>query len=520
MPRVRRRVEITVDAPRDAVVAAARRELELDEQLTGQTPENAPVDVTVTSGDATGACRVDVEVADDLYLPFFQWFFGPPHRRSLGRAARHAAATIAAGATGGPAPAPLRRSLFLPPVAFSAAQTELIATVALIGVVASFGSALFGQNVDPLAKSFGVSNSALGVSGAITRAGILFALVATALADRRGRRVVLLGALGALCFGSLISALSPNIEVFTGAQLIVRAAVNAVLVVGGIAVVEEAPEGARAFAVAMLGLAAGAGFALSVMILPAADLGPEAWRAAFAISALSALLIPLIARHLRETRRYEALAARTTKRGRVRGLGDPLYRRRLILLASIGFLANIFSAPSAQFTNRFLSDERGFSQSGIAGFRAVTAGLPGLFGILLAGRINETRGRRSVATLSLLIGTICTIIFFLGDGAVLWVFMTLAIVAAAPATLAIGTLDAELFPTETRGTSNSLLLVTSVLGSALGLVVAGQLSDSVGGLGDAIALCGVAPLIAAIFLVPRLPESSGRALDDVSPSEV
>jgi hypothetical protein len=64
--------------------------------------------------------------------------------------------------------------------------------------------------------------------------------------------------------------------VFTGAQLIVRASVNAVLVVGGIAVVEEAPEGARAFAVAMLGLAGGAGFALSVILLPIADFGPDA----------------------------------------------------------------------------------------------------------------------------------------------------------------------------------------------------------------------------------------------------
>ena len=63
---------------------------------------------------------------------------------------------------------------------------------------------------------------------------------------------------------------------------------NAVLVVGGIAVVEEAPEGARAFAVAMLGLAGGAGFALSVILLPAADLGPEAWRVAFGVSALTA----------------------------------------------------------------------------------------------------------------------------------------------------------------------------------------------------------------------------------------
>jgi predicted MFS family arabinose efflux permease len=515
---VRRRATIHVDAAYDVVVAAARRELALDAELAGTTTGDAAISVVVTT-DASG-CDVEVVVTDDLYVPFFQWFFGPPHRRSLTRAARHAAETIRAAATGATAPEPLRRSLFLPPVSFTPKQAGLIAAVALAATLAGFGSALFGQNVDPIATSFGVSNATLGVSLAITRAGVLFALLATALADRRGRRIVLLWSVAALCFGNLVSAVSPNIELFTAAQLVVRAAVNAVVVVGGIAVVEEAPEGARAFAVAMLGLAGGAGFAISVVLLPVADLGTEAWRVAFGVSALTILLIPVLARQLTETRRYEDLAARSSERGRVRGVVNQGYRRRFWLLAAVGFLTNIFSAPSAQFTNRFLSDERGFSSSGVAAFRAVTAGLPGLFGILLAGRITETRGRRPVAVVSLLLGTMCTMIFFLGNGAVLWIFMTIAIVAAAPAALSIGTMDAELFPTEVRGTSNAGLLVASVLGSVVGLVVAGQLSDAIGGLGKIIALCGIAPILAAVFLVPRLPETGGHALDDVSPSEV
>ena len=81
-------------------------------------------------------------------------------------------------------------------------------------------------------------------------------------------------------------------------------------------------------------------------------------------------------------------------------------------------------------------------------------------------------------------------------------------------------MDAELFPTEVRGTANALLLVCSVAGSAVGLVLAGRSRDPIGDLGVAIAICGVAPLVAAVFLLRRLPESRGRALDDVSPSEV
>jgi len=518
MPRVRRRATIHVDAAYDVVVATARRELSLDEQLTGHTEAGADMTVSA-SADDTGT-QVDVEVTDDLNIPFFQWFFGPAYKRSLTRAARHATETIAAAVKGEPAPKPIGRSLFLPPVSFTPLQSTLIAAVALLAAVASFGSALFGQNVDPIAKTFGISDADLGFSLAITRVGVLFALIATALADRRGRRIVLLWSVAGVCIGNLVSAVAPTIEIFTGAQLFVRASVNAVLVVGGIAVVEEAPEGARAFAVAMLGLAGGAGFAISVVLLPIADLGPDAWRAAFAVSALTIFLIPMLARNLKETHRYEQLAARTVSRGNLREVVDRGYRRRFWLLAAVGFLTNVFSAPSAQFTNRYLSDERDFSSSGIAGFRAITTGLPGLFGILLAGRITETRGRRPVAIASLIVGTVCTMIFFLGQGALLWAFMTIAIVAAAPAALAVGTMDAEMFPTEVRGTSNALLLVAYVLGSIVGLVLAGSLSDTIGGLGNAIALCGIAPIIAAIFLLPRLPESGGHALDDVSPSQV
>jgi predicted MFS family arabinose efflux permease len=76
-----------------------------------------------------------------------------------------------------------------------------------------------------------------------------------------------------------------------------------------------------------------------------------------------------------------------------------------------------------------------------------------------------------------------------------------------------------MFPTEARGTSNGFLIVISVAGSALGLLLAGSLSDSIG-LGHALAWCGVGALLAAVFILPRLPESARRLLDDVSPTGV
>ena len=196
------------------------------------------------------------------------------------------------------------------------------------------------------------------------------------------------------------------------------------------------------------------------------------------------------------------------------------YGYRFVLLGLAAFLTNFFSAPSAQLTNRFLTDEHGYSNTLIAVFRGVTAGLPGLIGIVIAARLAETRGRRPVAIVALAAATILQMAFFLGGGLVLWVTATFAIIAASCAAIVLVAFDTELFPTEVRGTSNALLLVCAVLGSAAGLLVATNLDDVLGGLGPAIAVCGVAPLIAAALVLPWLPEPADRTLDEVSPSEV
>ena len=295
---------------------------------------------------------------------------------------------------------------------------------------------------------------------------------------------------------------------------------NAVLVIAGLAAVEEAPEGARAFALSMFGLAFGLGFALSVILLPLADLGDNGWRIAFAASALVILLIPSLRRHLQETARYERVEARVDERGRIREVFDRRYGRRFLLLGLAAFLTNIFQAPSSQLANRYLHREHGFSNSETALFRSVTAGVPGMIGVLLGGRLSESRGRRPVTIIGIVIASGFQMAFFLSGGVWLWIAPTIAIIAALAGGLALGALDTELFPTEVRGTSNGFLLVCGVVGSAVGLIVATNIKSSVGGLGTAIALCGIAPLIAACFVVPRLPETADRRLDDISPTEL
>ena len=528
MPRVPRSSLVRLAATPDAVTTAAVERLGATPGAPGTLEVAAPADrqpaialtLTLTPTDRTETdAHTDVTITSvgEIEIPFFGWFFRPLAVIAHRRARVHAAETIRAALAGDPMPPPPKPVVALPPVAFGAEQSHLIATAAAATAVVTFAGALFGQLNSPISHAFHSSDAALGVATTVTRAGALFALVAIAVADRRGRRrSILIGVVGS-AVACAISAVAPGLVVLTGAQLLQRAFVGTTGTVAFIAVVEEAPEGARAYAASMLALAGGFGFSLSVVMLPFGDLGHWGWRIPFALGAASIVLAPFIARNLMETSRYTALTERTdVVRGQLRDvLGN--HRNRFILLAVVAFMTSAFSAPSSTFMNKYLTDVRGFSNTGIAVFRTITTGIPGLVGLLVGGRLAEARGRRPVAAVALAIATASQMVFFLTGGPVLWVMAATSIFMAGASGVALATLDAELFSTEVRSTSNALLLVIGVLGSSVGLLLASELSDQLGGLGRSTALTGIGALVVALLVVPFLPESRAHLLDEISP---
>ncbi len=492
-----------------------------DGSLVGQLFDHDSPGSTLRIGiqaTPTGS-TVRLEGGSIIKVPYFGWLV----RLIVWVVARRVlvdwAVRLRAAVAGEPVP-PSRHRRTLIPATFTADQATRLAVLTAVGAVASFGSALFTQNGDAVTDSFNRSDAALGDALALARIGVLVTLVAASMADRFGRRRMIMVGLGGMCVANLLASVAPSFEVFTASQVFTRAFANATFAITALAVIEDAPEGARAFSFSMLGMGLGMGFGATVFLLPINDLSGDTWRVGFALSALTVILLPSIAHRLRETVRFERLEARTKPKARLREPFDRRYGKRFLTLGAVAFLVNLFSAPSSQLTNRYLTHTHDFSNSQIALLRGATAGIPGVFGVLLAGRLAESRGRRKVIIVGLLVATAFQVTFFLGNGALLWIMPTVSIIAAACAGIGLGTTNNELFPTEARGTSSGFLLVCGVAGAAIGLLAAPRLKDVVGGLGPAIAVLGVAPLIAAFFLVPRLPETRARNLDEISPSEV
>ena len=466
-----------------------------------------------------GETELTLRATYRIGMPYFAWFFYPLVRRSIRGGLEHMADVIEARALGRPEPATPKRPAWLPRDRTTRAQTGSIATICAALVVAGFGGSLFTQALPFLAKSFHASDADLGVALSITRVGTFVGLAGAALADRRGRRTILLASVVAVCVASALSAFAPNLVSFAALQVIVRGFVQLATVVGYIAITEESPEGSRAFLLAFAGMSFGAGFAIGAALVPLGDIAQGTWRIMFAVSALGLLLVPDFRRRMTETRRFAAISARAAA-ARSRELVDQVYGGRFTVVAGLAFLLGFFGAPSLQFTNQYLSDVRGYSGVGITLLRAVTQALPGLIAIVIGGKLAESSGRKPIAMRATLLLAVASVGFFLLGGPMIWVTMLVATVAGALSGPAMTSFTTELFPTEVRGRAGAALLGASVLGAVSGLLLVGYLADPLGDVGKAVAVTCIAPVIVALFLIPRLPEGGGVALDELSPPEV
>jgi MFS family permease len=332
--------------------------------------------VTVTPA-VEGGAHVTETVDFELAVPYFAWLVRKPFEWAMRRP-------------------DTAKPWWMPPQRLDARASAMLGTLAGIAMVFGYLNTLFTQTIAFAGEEFGAGNGAQGLAGSVVRLGGLIALGLLALADRRGRRAVLLGAVAGGCVFAATGALSPSLTWLAATQVIARGCAVAVLVVASIITVEEMPAGSRAWAMSLLAMAAGFGAGVCVASLRLADLGRQGWRLLYVLPLLALPLVRSIARRLPESRRFE----RPHVEAQVRGHGT-----RLWLLGASGFLANLFVAPNAQFNNRFLRDERHYSGGAIA-LLSLGSGTPGVIGIVAGGRLADVRGRRMVAAVSLTLGTL------------------------------------------------------------------------------------------------------------------
>src|SRR5690606_2423788 len=107
-------------------------------------------------------------------------------------------------------------------------------------------------------------------------------------------------------------------------------------------VAEEMPAGSRAYGISLLSMAGALGVGLALFALPLADTGEGGWRLLYGLGLVWLPVVGLVARHLGESRRFQATHAEAPMAG---------HGRRFWLLAVSALLLNLFTAPASQLMN-------------------------------------------------------------------------------------------------------------------------------------------------------------------------
>lgn len=376
---------------------------------------------------------------------------------------------------------------------------------ALIGdVAAAFGEPGAG---DDLAAQIGVPTTTIGVAFAIVRLSSLGSLPAAALADRFGRRRLLIVLVtGGLVLTSLAAA-SPGFWFYVALVALARPLLSGVNAVAGVVAAEETRSAGRSWAIALVTAAYGVGAGI-VSLARTGLPGEPSFRLITGLAIVPLVLLPLLFRTVREP----PIAERAEHATGLPGALPAGIRGRVLLLS---FLAGgIAIATGPGFSYLFVYGERVLGATpGFSSILVLAAGPAGLLGILLGRAGSDRIGRRATAAICMALTGAGVAYAYAGDTTNLAVGYLLSITASSGFAPPAGALAAELFPTSVRATVAGWVTTVGVLFAVLGLLSFGVLADATGSFANASITIGITVAVISIGFA-LLPETRGRELDE------
>jgi MFS family permease len=375
-----------------------------------------------------------------------------------------------------------------------------------------------------VAREFGLSDAGIASMMGFIALGALGAFGLTRLADRIGRRRVLIACLATLPALSLASALAPGVPSFIALQVLVAALYVTLLATTMVVMTEELPDAERAEGQAYYGLLFALGGAPVLLLTPLLAGSASGWRVLWGLPAVVVLAIPWVRRSLPETRRFERAAeSGSVAATRARDLFRGPYRRRAIGLLAAWTLRPI--GVTATLTYLFYHGVSNLALTpAVMTLILVVGGAAGLLGIPLGARLSNRWGRRpTLASFSLLCVASGLAYYWVPANLPFWTAFALGAcfavcqVAFNAYSVAERCLDTELFPTALRATYAGSTRLGQAIATILANFGVSWLASVFGGIAPAITLVSVATALpaVAIFLAVA-PETAGQDLDETS----
>lgn len=403
-----------------------------------------------------------------------------------------------------------------------------VVAIALLGIMSGFGqyavtasladvaTALGAGNGDAVAQ-VGLSTTTVGLGLAVIRFASLGALPLASVADRFGRRRVLMICTAVGLALTALAAVSPTFWWFVLIIAVGRPLLTAANAVGAVVASEETTSAHRTKALA-LGIA-GYGFGVgvvSVLRVPINSMLGLDFRGLFASALVLLIALPFVGRLLAEPDRFVRLREEAV-RPKLRALTAvrPDLRARLLILVALTFSFNLVTGPVNTFLFFYAEGQLGISRGGMAG-AVIAAGVLGPVGLLVGRWAADRLGRRVASIVPHLLLAASGVLVYIGTPAGLIGGYWTGVFAQGAYGTAFGALSTEVFPTSNRATAQGWLAAAGVAGAVTGLVLFGAISDAMDSyVAAALSVCLPCAALALGYL--PLPETRGMELEESAP---
>ena len=415
--------------------------------------------------------------------------------------------------------------LVLEPDGLTPYLRRLFLLVSVATLFEGFDTLLTSLALPYLAKEFEADSEAMGRAVGLIGVGTVLAFAPVRLADRFGRRPMLLTAVVGYTAFSVASAFSQRLSHFITLQLLARMFMVTEIGLAFVILSEEMPARMRGRANASLMAFAGIGGILAALAFQHVIDSPLGWRGLYLLSGLLLPLLPIYWWQIRETRRWNERMTKAPPTSvlhelrRTRIVFHHEYRRSTYVGTILWLTVNLWTGSAVFWFNYYAVNERGWSPDLIATVLPV-ASVIGFVGYFATGPLMDFVGRRFTASLYLGLGGLATIMCFTSHTT--WVIAACYIVFMALQAVwsVAGTITSELFPTSVRATGNA---VTNNLLGRFGMVVAGFAVGTIsshwlGSVGNAVAFLSILNFLCLPVLMFLLPETRGRALEEIASS--
>lgn len=412
---------------------------------------------------------------------------GGPHGARAGRARRRLTAELRAT------------------VDLDARERRVVLPLAAAGFFEQYDTALLTLAATDISTGLGVSIGAFGVGVAIIRLGALGGVPLLRLADRSGRRSLLIVSLAAFTLLTGLTALAWSLAAFVVLQTFARVFLATEHNLASLVIAEEVRPDRRGAALSLLGWIATTGPGAVALLILVVPLTPLDWRIFYVFALVPLLVVAWLRRRLDETAAFRVAAAQERIQPRLWPRVPAAHRanaaRVTVFVAGPGLVLTPFFLFGADLA------QDGYGWEGAFTAIVLASGVATFAGFYLGGRASDRLGRRPALAAGLLLTAAASVLVFTEVRALFVPGWLCGVAAFACLQAVVLAYLAELFPTELRATLTAFAISCQVIAGSIGLVLVAGVGELTGTSAVMVALgAALAPLL---VVLRGLPETAG-----------